>query len=44
MCEITAQPRLSEGVYLGLDIEISDDTLLVADRDASTVEYYQLHD
>ena len=27
-----------------VDIEVIDDTLLVTDRNASTIEHYQLHD
>ena len=38
---IPGQPPLS--VSEGLDIGIIDDRLHVADRDASTIEYYQLH-
>ena len=44
--EITGQPRDSSFIALinHIDMEISYVTLLVADRNASTIEHYQLHD
>ena len=38
--EITGKTR--DDSYTNMDIEISDDALLVADRNASTIEHYQL--
>ena len=40
--EITGKTR--DDSYTNIDIEISDGTLLVADRNENTIEHYQLHD